>query len=294
MAPNEHNNIASQPVGRESPALCFVRVLGSPFLRGPGIKCIVSIFTNFFLLQYRAAFFKGRYPVARADHPLDEKIPFTPRKVNIYLDFVAFWVRVIGFLLRHYGRQGLEPAKELIESIGKLYKKAAGVYGVCFSTTNRPFYLARPRFVIIHATDPHLMCIPSLHVMVVIHTYTLFRELIRRLGGEAQFAPQIEEMRKGALDITEAVLYVKQHSVNCIPAAMYAMTCFDSALFTPEEARGFCAELFLNAPSITKTDGDAIRAHILSLYQRFIAEGEKSEKWETPLLDFLFSLPKAK
>jgi hypothetical protein len=130
--------------------------------------------------------------------------------------------------------------------------------------------------------------------MVVIRTYTFFRELVKRLGGEALFAPQIEEMRRGALDITEAVLYVKQHSVNCIPAAMYAMTRFDSTLFGPEEAEGFCAELFRNAPSITKADGDAIRAHILSLYRKFIEEGKKSEKWEAPLLNFLFSLPKAK
>ncbi|GHU66094.1 hypothetical protein FACS189447_06260 [Spirochaetia bacterium] len=259
----------------------------------PGLLCIASIFKNFFLLQYKAAFFKGRYPVMRADHPLDEKIPFTPQKVNIYLDFVAFWVRVIGFLLRHFGPRALEPVKEFVESMGKLYEKAAEVYAVCFSTTNRPRYLARPRFVVIHVFDPHLMCIPSLHVMVVIRTYTFFRELVRRLGGEAQFRTQIEEMRRGALDITEAVLYVKQHSVNCIPAAMYAMTRFDSALFSPEEAQSFCAELFLDAPSIAKEDADAIRAHILSLYKSFIEEGKKSEKWEKPLLDFLSSLPKA-
>jgi hypothetical protein len=273
-------------------AYCIARVLGSPFLRVPGIKCFVAIFRNFFLLQYKAAFFKGRYPVARADHPLDKKIPFTPRKVNIYLDFVAFWVRVIGFLLRHFGRSALGEVKEFIDSMGSLYKKAAEVYAVCFSTTNRPHYLARPRFVVIHAFDPHLMCIPSLHVMVVIRAYTIFRELIRRLGGEAQFAAQIKEMRRGALDITEAVLYVKQHSVNCISAAMYAMTCFDGRLFTPEEARTFCAGLFLNAPSIAQADRNAIRAHILSLYERFVADGEKSEKWETALLNFLFSLPK--
>jgi hypothetical protein len=30
------------------------------------------------------------------------------------------------------------------------------------------------------------------------------------------------------------------------------------------------------------------------LYQRFVAEGEKSEKWELPLVNFLFSLPKAR
>jgi hypothetical protein len=177
--------------------------------------------------------------------------------------------------------------------MGKLYETAAEVYAVCFSTTNRPHYLASPRFVVIHVFDPHLMCIPSLHVMVVIRTYTFFRDVIRRLGGEA-FSAQVEEMRRGALDITEAVLYVKQHSVNCISAAMYAMTRFDGSLFPPEEARGFCDELFLNAPSIAKADEDAIRAHILSLYESFVKDSEKSEKWEIPLLNFLFSLPKVK
>jgi hypothetical protein len=75
---------------------------------------------------------------------------------------------------------------------------------------------------------------------------------------------------------------------------MYAMTRFDSSLFSQEEARGFCADVFLNAPSIAEADTDAIRAHILSLYQRFIDEGEKSVNWETPLINFLFSLPKVK
>jgi hypothetical protein len=277
-----------------STVLTFIRVLSSPYLKGPGLRCILSIFRNFFLLQYKAAFFGG-YPVAQADHPLDEKIPFSPGKVDVYLDFVAFWVRTIGFLLRNFGNRALDGAREILDSMGALYQQAAEVYAVSFSTTRRPRYLARPRFLVIHAFDPHLMCIPSLHVMVVIRTYTLFRNLLRRLGAEERFSLQIEEIRRGALDITEAVLYVKQHSVNCVPAAMYSMTRFDPSLFPPVEGEDFCSRLFTEVPLPGKEDDSAaVREHIRSLYRRFLTQGEGASSWEKPLLNFLFSLPKAK
>jgi hypothetical protein len=282
----------NRPVKAESPALVFLRVLGSPFLRGPGIRCIASIFRNFFLLQYWAALFPGRYPVFRADHPLDEKIPFMPRKVGVYLDFVAFWVRTVGYLLRRFGRPALPAVKEFLDSMGGLYAYAAEVYRTGFSTTDRPRYLETPRFVVIHAFDPHLMCIPSLHVMVVIRTYTLFRDILGRLG--AGEAGQTAEIRRGALDITEAVLYVKQHSVNCISAAMYAMTSFDRRLFPPEEAEAFASELFRAADRPGREDGELIREHIIALYRRFAAEGETAPSWKAPLINFLFSLPKLK
>jgi hypothetical protein len=244
------------------------------------------MFYNFFFLQYKAAFLPGKVPVSRADHPLDKKIPFTPRKVDVYLDFVAFWVRILGFLLRRFGRRGLEPVRRFMESMGKLYAWAAQVYHKNLSTTDRPRYLERPRFVVIHAFDPHLMCIPSLHVMVVIRSYTLFRKTLSSLGG-AEF-PQIGEIRKGSLAISEAVLYVKQHSVNCISAAMYAMTCFDKTLFPPEEAERFVSELFREG--LPEKDGEEIRAHIVSLYRRFLAEQGEGD-WTGPLLSFLKGLP---
>jgi hypothetical protein len=271
-----------------STAGTFIRILGSPYLRGTALKAIRSIFYNFFFLQYKAAFLPGRVPVSQADHPLDKKIPFTPRKVDVYLDFVAFWVRALGFLLRSFGRRGLEPVKRFLESMGGLYAWAARVYTKNLSTTERPRYLARPRFVVIHAFDPHLMCIPSLHVMVVIRTYTLFRKILLELGEAG--APQIEEIRRGSLAITEAVLYVKQHSVNCISAAMYAMTSFDKSLFPPDEAESFTAELFRQG--LPGGDGEEIRFHILSLYRRFLTEGEQAPLWTEPLLDFLKSLPR--
>jgi len=281
---------APAKVAAESVPMSFIRVLGSPYLRVTALRCIASIFKHFFLAQYRAAFLPGRIPVTRADHPLDLKVPFWPCKVNIYLDFVAFWIRCLGFILRVYGRRGLEPARHFIETMGQVYGKAAEVYRQHLSTTDRPFYIAHPRFLPIHGLDPHLMCIPSLHVMVVIRTYTAFRQIFETLGRE-DAAPKAEELYWGAIAITEAVLYIKQHSVNCLPAAMYSMTRFEAGLFPPEEAERFTADLFINEEVPGKADAEEIRRHIVTLYRRFLAEGEKAADWTAPLLDFLKALP---
>jgi hypothetical protein len=281
----KHNQF--EQLAEESIPLSFIRVLGRPYLRVTALRCVASIFKYFFFLQIRAAFLPGFIPVSRVDNPLDSKIPFLPGKVNTYLDFVAFWVRSLGFLVRTRGRRAFEPARHFLETMGGLYAYAAEVYGKNLSTTDRPFYIARPRFLLIHAADPHLMCIPSLHVMVVICTYTLFREIVKILGEEERLAAQAEELRRGALEITEAVLYVKQHSVNCIPAAMYAMTRYDPHLFPPDEAERFTEGIFREAKIPDKADADAIRGHILSLYRRFLSEGDSD--WTKPLLDFLKS-----
>jgi len=281
-----------EKISKESVPLTVFRVLASPYLRITALQCTASIFRNFFFLQYRAAFSPGLIPVTKVDHPLDLKIPFLPAKVNVYLDFIAFWVRCLGFLLRQCGRKALEPVRIFIEGMGRLYAFAAEVYKANLSTTDRPFYIKRPRFLLIHAVDPHLMCIPSLHVMVVIRTYTLFREIIKTLKLEDRFAAQAEELRRGALAITEAVLYVKQHSVNCISAAMYAMSRFDTGLFPPDEAERFVSEIFIKGEGLSKEDGEEIRAYILVLYRRFLDEGEKGEDWKKPLFDFLKTLPK--
>ena len=289
------------PIAKESVPAAFIRVLGKPYLRSTALRCIASIFRNFFFLQYKSALLPGLIPVSRADHPMDEKIPFLPGQVNTYLDFVAFWVRMLGFLLKNCGRQVLEPVKNFIKTMGSLYEHAAEVYRQNLSTTNRPFYIKRPRFLLIHLIDPHLMCIPSLHVMVVIRTYTFFKEILRILGEETRFTLQAEELRRGAINITEAVLYVKQHSVNCIPAALYAMTCFDPRLFPPDEAEQFTASLFSEAEAPGAGDAGEIRKHIITLYKRFLSERETASPcigagentggdWKKPLLDFLKEL----
>jgi len=117
------------------------------------------------------------------------------------------------------------------------------------------------------------------------------------LGEETRFASQAEELYQGALDITEAVLYVKQHSVNCISASLYAMARFDPRLFPPEEAERFLSSLFSRPHTdgkVKKEDGEEIRKHILSLYRRFLSQGEAAgngDDWTLPLLQFLKESP---
>jgi hypothetical protein len=175
--------------------------------------------------------------------------------------------------------------------MGRLYAFAAGVYTRNLSTTRRPRYLGSLRFVLIHAADPHLMCIPSLHVMVMIRSYTGFAAMVRQLGDEEALAPRLLETRRGALAITEAVLYVKQHSVNCIAAAMYAMSRFDPS-FPPGEAEAFVSGLFTGPGPIDPEDRAVLRDYMLGLYRRFLKEGEGAASWEEPLLRFLRAFPK--
>jgi len=296
----------------ESPVYAIIKTLCVPSLRPVAIRCISSIFYNFFFRQYRAAWLPGRVPVSRVDHPLDLKIPFVPSWVTIYLDFVAFWVRMLSFLLRMYGRRAFGAVREFLSSIDRVYVFAAEAYQKNFSTTDRPFYIARPRFFLIHLVDPHLMCIPSLHVMVVIRTYTQFAAILHSLNQTERCAAQIEEIKQGARAITQAILFVKQHSVNCVAAALYAMTCFDEKLFPPEEAEAFTELLFGSPPAIpgnhplknyrlrpcaaprTKlpaADAAEIKAHIISLYRLFLAEGKTAHNWVEPLLHFLRQMP---
>ena len=299
-------------VYNENPAYAFFKTSFSPSLRPGFLFCVSSIFFNFFFRQYRAALLPGRVPVSNVEHPLDLKIPFVPSWVAIYLDFTTFWVRMLSFLLRQYGRRSFTVVREFTYSMGKLYAFAAEAYRKNFSTTSRPFYISRPRFFLIHLVDPHLMCIPSLHVMIVIFTYKMFAVIARTLGEEDKLKAQIEEMKQGALAITQAVVFVKQHSVNCIAAALYAVTCFDSSLFPQEEAEAFCSLLFGQAPDPVGPAGDArlltnykvhpsaspktrlpdsvqaeIKAHIVNLYRNFLAQKTQAKTWEEPLLDFM-------
>ena len=292
----------------------FYKAFTVSSLRAVTIPCIKSILYNFFFRQYRANLLPGRVPVSLVDDPLDKKIPFIPLWVNIYIDFTFLWIRMLGFLLRKYRFRSYTAVREFIVSIGKLYAFAAESYKKNFSTTKRPFYIARPRFFVIHLVDPHLMCIPSLHVMLAIITYTRFALMLRSLNEEKNNKAQIEELKQGALAISKAVLYVKQHSINCISAALYAMTCFDEKLFPPHEAEAFASILLKPSASgkrkkkqknqkvrpeaaphtnLPEAEVKELTAHIINLYRRFLNEKNSCQNWEEPLLNFMRRMPPA-
>jgi len=301
--------IVAKSVYKEKKRYAFYKTFMVPTLRFSSNKCLPSIFLNFFFSQFRSAFLPGRVKISRADHPLDEKIPFVPSWITIYLDFVGFWIRLLSFFLRRYGRRVYKYAGDFILSIGKLYAFASVVYRKNLSTTKRPFYIASPRFFLIHLVDPHLMCVPSLHIMIAVYTYKMFEFIAGQFGDKENLKEQIEEMKYGAIAISHAVLFVKQHSVNCIPAALYTMTCYCPELFPPDEAEAFIRLLFspvsVKAPkgcrvhpasspfvNISEEAQLQIKDHIIGLYRRFIEEKENTKSWEEPILKFLNELPK--
>ena len=309
--PDNNQQILRARVRSQSVFKTALRIVAYPELRGPTLRCIRLIFYHFFFQQYKAALFPKRIPVSQVDHPLDMRIPFSPSWVGIYMDFSYFWIRILGFMLSQYGEQALGPVKEFIESMGAVYAYAGEVYAANLSTTHRPRYLAKAQFVLIHVADPHLMCVPSLHVMVMINAYTRFTAMVNQLGGGERFAEQIREIRQGAIEITEAILYVKQHSVNCIAAAMYAMTRFAEPLFPLAEAENFASLLYqlpasqslpprrgrrlfnkavslqAEIPEISTEDREPIRQYIYERYRQFMLEGSAALDWKKPLLDFL-------
>ncbi|MCL2557229.1 MAG: hypothetical protein FWE09_01995 [Treponema sp.] len=305
----------------------FLISLGKRSLRGPALRCMGSIFRNFFFEQACSRFLPRGIPVSQADHPLDERIPFAPEWIDVYIDFVPYWLRALTFLDSRFPRASEGAIRDLLRNMGRLYAFAARVYRRNMSTTRRPFYVARPGFMAIHLLDPHLMCVPSLHVMVVVYACEKFERIIAELGADDECRDQIEEMRRGALAVCQAILFVKQHSANCIGASLYALTRFDAALFPAEKARAFLARLFEDPPEallpgarcraarkrascsparcktcalaqpaarLSPEDAAEIRGHIARSFEGFLAQGETARSWEEPILDFLRGLPLSK
>jgi hypothetical protein len=255
-------------------------------------KTARSIQKNFFRLQSRARRHPGLIPVVNVDHPLDKTIPFRPEWAMTYHDFSAFWVRTAACLSREVSP---EAAADFISSMGELYIAAAEVYSRHMSTTVRPRYFGNIGCVAIQLFDPHLLCVPSLHVMVCVHTWVKARSLLQN-GGQPDKAREAYSGRlfDHAVLITESILYMKQHSVNCIPAALYAMSCFEPDLFPRNDAAVFAAALFKDERNaeIPSSDRDTVRAFIETSYAGFMQNRETlraagNSDWTAPLIAFL-------
>jgi hypothetical protein len=253
-------------------------------------KTARSIRKNFFRLQNHARRHPEAIPVVNVDHPLDKAIPFRPKWVMVYHDFSAFWVRTAACLSR---KASSEAAGDFIATMGELYAAAAQVYSQHMSTTDRPRYFGNIGCIVIQFFDPHLLCVPSLHVMVCIHTWIKARYLleIHNITGGARYA---EKLFNHAVFITESILYMKQHSVNCIPAAMYAISCFEPELFTRNDAAAFVTALFKDERNtdISPIERDAIWNFMSTAYNDFMLEREKllaagNNDWTLPLIAFL-------
>ena len=140
----------------------------------------------------------------------------------------------------------------------------------------------------IHILDPHLMCVPSLHVAIMIIAWVFYREVFSNpifTKEEKEF--YTNQVFESAKAITETVLYVKQHSVNCIPAAVYMVTNMLKDRFTITDAIYFIDSLFSESTDILPENKEKIHTHIHITFEKFLLENCSEEDWTVPIKRWL-------
>ncbi|HOE07385.1 MAG TPA: hypothetical protein PLU33_03570 [Treponemataceae bacterium] len=255
------------------------------------LKYLRTVIFDFFLLQFSVKFGWRKIPVLSVDHELDARVPFVPGKVGVYLDFINFWIRPMSFLIERFGVKKAVPyCTEYLRVIEECYCQAARMYKFRMSTTRRPPVGKNKHFRMIHIMDPHYLCVPSLHVTIVSLAYNFYRKVFDELD-----LPQEEkdfynkELYEGALAITETVLYVKQHSVNCIPAALYMCLYVLKDTFSIEGAIKFIDDLFVSSSDIAGEDKKSIHEYIGFFFERLLLEGCNEDDWVIPVQRWIIS-----
>ena len=276
-------------IERKNAILYALLFLTKKETRADGGKLLHTIWAYFFIPQIMTKYHIKPRRVVRVDHELDKKIPFHPHHVAIYLSFTHLWIKSIAFLYREVGKASLPYIAEFFKRISSLYKESAKVYLQVQSTTNRPRYLGSIYFKVIHLLDPHLHCIPSLHVCIVGLTYSRISALIRELAEDPSFYQQeIDYLWARTVLITDSILFIKQHSVNCVSAGLFTL-CSANYDFSEAHAHKVIDALFTGEGN-TLEAGDELRTYIRKLYMQFMEEN-KTKPSSQVLVDFLKNYP---
>ena len=247
---------------------------------------VATIGRRFFFDQFVHKFKPGSVPVRNIEHPLDAGIPVRYESVGVYLTFVKLWVSAIGYLRHELGPSFDEDMADFLAGIERCYSDASSVYSRCLSTTRRPPRAPSLRLAMVYAVDPHLFCVPSLHVLLVCFTYHRVAELLEARGAKARFAGELRVLRARAVAITESILYVRQHSVNCIPTAL-AMLSVILPSYDAAEATAFLSELFAGDDDIPQAQRAAAFGYMAGLYERLMASGSGHDEIYGAIADFV-------
>lgn len=253
-----------------------------------------TIIWDFFLIQFNRKLHLNKIPIKNVDHPLDKKVPFEPERVDVYLSFIHFWISPLAMLIKRYGPwNGTKICREFLHYLKLAYKEAARMYKQSLTTTRRPKYTKTGPFKTIHMFDPHYCCVPSLHIAIICLVYSFYRMIFERENfSQEEKLNWNQRLYTHAVDIADTVLYIKQHSVNCIPAALYLMTTIAPEFFTKEDALQFTDDLFTRNSTVPSEDAQQIRNHITNTFNNFYTEGQKLKdktEWTKPIVEWLSS-----
>lgn len=244
---------------------------------------ITAILIKFFWLQMKQKLHITHKPVIYVDTELDDKIPFVPEKIDTYMGFIPFLLKPTWMLKKRLGVKKAAPyINEYFHFLASMYKNAASIYKFCLTTTHRPNYKKNHHFRTIHFFDPHYLCVPSLHVTIAAGTYAFFKKkFAEKILPEQETQNRLEEIKKEGIAIIESVLFVKQHSVNCIPIALYMLNAsIDNKLLSINDAVQLIDELFSNAPEISENLKKEINNYFHYMYERTLLENCYSNNWQ--------------
>lgn len=243
---------------------------------------------KFFLLMYFEKIHIRRIKVTSVDHELDNTVPFREDCFGIYIDFINYWIRPLSMMLKKFGHfKGIKLCQEWIKTITYTYNEAYKVYSKNLTTTRRP----KPETKAVknlQKADPHYCCVPSLHIAIIVLTISFYRMLLEREDFTEEEKTNFNgEIYSHGIEIAESVLYMKQHSVNCIPAAIYMMTKITPEIMNVEIAEEIIGDLFKNATDITEENKKRIKAHIQKFYHEMLSESELYGHWSIPVLNWI-------
>lgn len=253
--------------------------------RKTGLIFIGTIATTFFIPQFQSRLKIKKRKIVNVDHELDELIPFSADYIKIYMGFIPLWIKSIYFIYLEFGNKSLHLIAEYINNIGELYRSGFDVSNSCQSTTTRPRSGRNIPLKMMHWADPHLHCVPSLHVMIICFNHLRIETFIKILAGETTgYEAELDYLKNQAVLITNSILFMKQHSINCIPAGLFAIST-ECSEFTDEYALNLIEEIRkMNTGSIDKME--EIATYISDLYIEF-RKSSGSDSNKEVLIDFL-------
>lgn len=279
-------SLTNNKIQKTSFLYLWIKALVNPPIFIALFKMLGSIFSKFFFLQFQTLLFPQKRPVINVDHPLDKKIPFDGSWIGLYNSFTVFWMKTAAWLLKEFGKDAVFDVVDFINELTMLYNAAGEIYNKCQSTTDRPSVSANFHFIVIHAFDPHLHCVPSLHVMVCSFTsYKLSKIIQKHTQNTQKYDRELKWAFKNSVEIIESVLLVKQHSVNCISSGFY-MNSVIFEDFKKDWASKFLQEMFKD-DSKNITNVETIQSYIIYLYNSFIKKFEINSNRNEVLLNFL-------
>ena len=87
----------------------YFRLLWSPRTAKVSWKFLYTVAKSYLGTQFLEKWGFYHIPIVKVDSPLDKKIPFTPSKVYIYMDFVYLFLRPLTMLIRRFGLKKAAP-----------------------------------------------------------------------------------------------------------------------------------------------------------------------------------------